>query len=87
MKLSALRLSIRNQVALAASVACAVTIMLLTGLQLAQMRDDFTHVLYDQQTALINRTAEELESLVPLARRLSAGADVRNSLPGIHSFH
>jgi error-prone DNA polymerase len=35
----------------------------------------------------INVIAEELESLVPLARRLSAGADVRNSLPGIHSFH
>jgi error-prone DNA polymerase len=35
----------------------------------------------------INVIAEELESLVPLARRLSAGADVHGSLPGIHSFH
>jgi error-prone DNA polymerase len=35
----------------------------------------------------INVIAEELESLVPLARRLSAGADVHDSLPGIHSFH
>jgi signal transduction histidine kinase/DNA-binding response OmpR family regulator len=76
MKLSALRLSIRNQVALAASVACAVTIMLLTGLQLAQMRDDFTHVLYDQQTALINRTAEELDDkLSTLLAVLARAAD------------
>jgi len=35
----------------------------------------------------INVIAEELESLVPLARRLSAGADIHDSLPGIHSFH
>jgi error-prone DNA polymerase len=35
----------------------------------------------------INVVAEELRSLVPLARRLSAGADVHGSLPGIHSFH
>jgi len=35
----------------------------------------------------INVIAEELRSLVPLARRLSAGADVHGSLPGIHSFH
>jgi error-prone DNA polymerase len=35
----------------------------------------------------INVIAEGLRSLVPLARRLSAGADVHGSLPGIHSFH
>jgi len=35
----------------------------------------------------INVIADKLESLVPLARRLSAGADVHDSLPGIHSFH
>ena len=35
----------------------------------------------------INVIAEELESLVPLTRRLSAGADVHDSLPGTHSFH
>jgi error-prone DNA polymerase len=35
----------------------------------------------------INVVADELESLLPLARRLSAGADVHGSLPGIHSFH
>jgi error-prone DNA polymerase len=35
----------------------------------------------------INVIAEELQSLVSLARRLSAGADVHGSLPGIHSFH
>ncbi|MHB8059902.1 MAG: DNA polymerase III subunit alpha, partial [Gaiellaceae bacterium] len=35
----------------------------------------------------INVVAEEIESLAPLARRLSAGADVHGSLPGIHSFH
>ena len=35
----------------------------------------------------INVIAEELESLVPLAGKLSPGADVHGSLPGIHSFH
>jgi error-prone DNA polymerase len=35
----------------------------------------------------INVISEQLESLVPLSRRLSAGADVHDSLPGIHSFH
>ena len=35
----------------------------------------------------INVIAEQLKSLVPLARRLSAGADIHSSLPGIHSFH
>jgi error-prone DNA polymerase len=35
----------------------------------------------------INVIADELESLVPLARRLSPGADIHGSLPGIHSFH
>ncbi len=35
----------------------------------------------------INVIAEKLQSLLPLARRLSADADVHGSLPGIHSFH
>jgi len=35
----------------------------------------------------INVIADELESLLPLARRLSAGADIHGSLPGVHSFH
>ena len=35
----------------------------------------------------INVVADELQSLLPLARRLSAGADVHGSLPGVHSFH
>jgi len=35
----------------------------------------------------INVIADELQSLLPLAHRLSAGADVHGSLPGIHSFH
>ncbi|GGD00832.1 hypothetical protein GCM10011396_55510 [Undibacterium terreum] len=37
------------------------------------MREDFTHVLYDQQTALVNRTAEELDDklamLIDILRR------------------
>ena len=35
----------------------------------------------------INIIAEELQSLVPLARKLSSDADIHGSLPGIHSFH
>ena len=36
-------------------------IALVTTAQIQRMREDFTKVLFSQQTALINRTAEELD--------------------------
>ena len=35
----------------------------------------------------INVIAEELENLAPLAKQLSAGADVHGALPAVHHFH
>ena len=54
-------LGIKVKVALATSVTSIVIVGLLTALQMRRMQDDFTKVLFTQQTALINRTAEELD--------------------------
>ncbi|MES2150170.1 MAG: response regulator [Pseudomonadota bacterium] len=71
------RPGIKAKVALTAGVASALTIMLLTALQLVQMRDDFRSVLFDQQSALVGRTAEELDDklsgLQALLVRAAAG--------------
>jgi len=54
-------LGIKVKVALATSATSIVMVGLLTVLELRRMQDDFTKVLFTQQTALINRTAEELD--------------------------
>jgi len=54
-------LGIKAKVALATSVTSILMIALVTVVQMQRMRDDFTKVLFTQQTALINRTAEELD--------------------------
>ncbi|MBA5604806.1 response regulator [Duganella sp. FT3S] len=54
-------LGIKAKVVLATSLTSIVMIALVTVVQTQRMRDDFTKVLFDQQTALINRTAEELD--------------------------
>jgi PAS domain S-box-containing protein len=54
-------LGIKAKVALATSLTSILMIALVTVVQTQRMRDDFTKVLFDQQTALINRTAEELD--------------------------
>ncbi|MES2741638.1 MAG: response regulator [Pseudomonadota bacterium] len=54
-------LGIKVKVALATSATSIVMIGLVTAVQLQRLRDDFTKVLFTQQTALINRTAEELD--------------------------
>src|SRR5471032_652944 len=54
-------LGIKVKVALATSVTSIAMLGLLTVLELRRMQDDFTKVLFTQQTALINRTAEELD--------------------------
>jgi len=59
-------LSIKFKIALATSVTTVIMIAFVTAMQIRQMRDDFTRVLYDQQTALINRTAEELDDKLTL---------------------
>jgi PAS domain S-box-containing protein len=54
-------LGIKAKVALATSFTSIVMVALVTVVQIARMRDDFNKVLFEQQTALINRTAEELD--------------------------
>jgi len=54
-------LGIKVKVALATSVTSVVMIALVTVLQTQRMREDFTKVLFHQQTALVNRTAVELD--------------------------
>ncbi|KQW89948.1 histidine kinase [Massilia sp. Root418] len=54
-------LGIKVKVALATSITSVVIVLLVTVLQMQRMEADFTRVLFAQQTALINRTAEELD--------------------------
>ncbi|MGV7208377.1 response regulator [Oxalobacteraceae bacterium A2-2] len=54
-------LGIKAKVALATSITSILMIALVTVVQMQRMQDDFTRVLFAQQTALINRTAEELD--------------------------
>ena len=54
-------LGIKVKVALATSIASVVMVALVTIVQMQRMQDDFTRVLFAQQTALIARTAEELD--------------------------
>ena len=59
-------LGIKAKVALATSLTTIVMIALVTAAQMQRMQDDFTKVLLAQQTALINRTAEELDDKLTL---------------------
>jgi PAS domain S-box-containing protein len=52
---------IKVKVALATSITSVLMIALVTVVQTQRLRDDFTKVLFTQQTALINRTGEELD--------------------------
>ncbi|CAN7642006.1 response regulator [Pseudoduganella sp. LjRoot289] len=54
-------LGIKVKVALATSITSVVMVALVTVVQMQRMQEDFTRVLFAQQTALINRTAEELD--------------------------
>jgi PAS domain S-box-containing protein len=54
-------LGIKVKVALATSITSVVVVGFVTAMQMRKLEDDFTRVLFAQQTALINRTAEELD--------------------------
>ena len=54
-------LGIKAKVALATSLTSIAMIAVVTMVQVKHMRDDFTQVLLSQQTALIERTADELD--------------------------
>jgi len=54
-------LGIKAKVALATSITSVLMIALVTVVQTHRMQEDFTRVLFTQQTGLVNRTAEELD--------------------------
>ncbi|WP_229205966.1 response regulator [Duganella sp. Leaf126] len=54
-------LGIKTKVALATSVTSILMIALVTVAQIQRVKQDFARVLFTQQTALIGRTAEELD--------------------------
>jgi len=73
---------IKAKVALATSITSVLMIALVTVVQTHRMQDDFTKVLFTQQTALINRTAEELDDkLLMLLDIITVSA--RNQPPAI----
>ncbi|MGO4381260.1 response regulator [Pseudoduganella sp. RAF53_2] len=77
-------IGIKVKVALATSVTSLVMIALVTALQTQRMREDFTKVLFDQQTALINRTAEELDDKLTMLLEIIAMSARRQPLSIVH---
>ncbi|UGQ46428.1 response regulator [Massilia endophytica] len=59
-------LGIKAKVALATSVTSIVMIALVTALLSDRMQTDFTRVLFAQQSALVARTAEELDDKISM---------------------
>ena len=54
-------LGIKAKVALATSITSILMIALVTVVQMQRVKHDFARVLFTQQTALVARTAEELD--------------------------
>jgi PAS domain S-box-containing protein len=54
-------LGIKAKVALATSITSILMIALVTVVQMQRVKQDFARVLFAQQTALVTRTAEELD--------------------------
>jgi PAS domain S-box-containing protein len=73
---------IKAKVALATSITSILMIALVTVVQTQRMQEDFTKVLFAQQTALINRTAEELDDKLMMLLDIIA-VSARNQPPGI----
>jgi len=65
-------LGIKAKVALATSLTSILMLALVTALQMHRLQDDFRKVLFAQQTALINRTAEELDDKLLMLRDIIA---------------
>jgi PAS domain S-box-containing protein len=65
-------LGIKAKVALATSLTSILMLALVTALQMHRLQEDFSKVLFAQQTALINRTAEELDDKLLMLRDIIA---------------
>ena len=75
---------IKAKVALATSITSVLMIALVTVVQTHRMQEDFTRVLFSQQTALINRTAEELDDKLTMLLDIIA-VSARNQPPALAS--
>jgi PAS domain S-box-containing protein len=73
---------IKAKVALATSITSILMIALVTVVQTQRMQSDFTKVLFTQQTALVNRTAEELDDKLTMLLDIIA-VSARNQPPEI----
>jgi PAS domain S-box-containing protein len=73
-------LGIKAKVALATSITSILMIALVTVVQTQRMQSDFTKVLFTQQTALVNRTAEELDDKLTMLLDIIA-VSARNQPP------
>ncbi len=65
-------LGIKEKVALATTITSIVMIALVTVLQARRTQEDFTRVLYAQQDALLDRTAQELDDKLVMLRDIIA---------------
>src|SRR4051812_14446830 len=84
---------IKVKVALATSITSVLMIALVTVVQTQRLRDDFTKVLFTQQTALINRTGEELDDklmmlldIIALSAR-NQPVDIAGSTDGLRAYY
>ena len=73
---------IKAKVALATSITSILMIALVTVVQTQRMQADFTKVLFTQQTALVNRTAQELDDKLTMLLDIIA-VSARNQPPAI----
>ncbi|TFW17355.1 response regulator, partial [Duganella callida] len=73
-------LGIKAKVALATSITSVLMIGLVTLVQTQRMQEDYTRVLFTQQTALINRTAQELDDKLAMLLDIIA-LSARNQPP------
>jgi PAS domain S-box-containing protein len=86
-------LGIKAKVALATSITSILMIALVTVVQTQRMEADFTKVLFTQQTALVNRTAEELDDkLMMLLDIIAVSArnqpvDIANSTDRLRAYY
>jgi len=77
-------LGIKAKVALATSITSVLMIGLVTLVQTQRMQEDYTRVLFTQQTALVNRTAQELDDKLAMLLDIIA-LSARNQPPALAS--
>ncbi|OFA09154.1 hypothetical protein DUPY_01310 [Duganella phyllosphaerae] len=75
-------LGIKAKVALATSITSIMMIALVTVVQVQRVKQDFSRVLFTQQTALVGRTAEELDDKLTALLEIVAFS-ARKQPPGL----